>query len=97
LLKLWEVATGKELLSFGTGAYLRGLAITPDGLRVAASADREDAAIRIWDPIAGKEVLTLRGHTDLVRRVCWSRDGRRVVSTSDDLTVKIWDAVSRQE
>ena len=34
---------------------------------------------------------TLRGHLDLVRSVAFSRDGKRIVSGSEDRLVKIWD------
>jgi WD40 repeat protein len=37
-------------------------------------------------------VRTLAGHSGGVRSVAISADGKRVVSGSDDKTVKIWDA-----
>src|SRR5205823_1136795 len=41
--------------------------------------------------------LCLRGHTDWVRSVAVSADGRRIVSGSDDRTVRGWDAGSGAE
>ena len=40
---------------------------------------------------AGCQVRTLAGHLDWVRSVAISADGKRVVSGSEDETVKIWD------
>ena len=34
------------------------------------------------------------GHSDYVRSVCFSPDGSRIVSGSDDKTVRIWNAVT---
>src|SRR5262249_37239849 len=38
-----------------------------------------------------RELKTLRGHADVVMSVAYSRDGKRLASTSFDHTVKIWD------
>ena len=40
----------------------------------------------------GEVVRTLEGHTSIVYAVAWSSDGQRVVSGSEDKTIKIWSA-----
>ncbi len=45
----------------------------------------------------GTETLTLKGHTGGVRSVAFSPDGQRVVSSSDDQALKVWDVTSGQE
>ena len=40
----------------------------------------------------GQETLTLKGHTNVVRSVSFSPDGKRIVSGSFDATIKVWDA-----
>ncbi|HEY2743047.1 MAG TPA: hypothetical protein VGL86_00430, partial [Polyangia bacterium] len=41
---------------------------------------------------AAAERRVLEGHTGGVRAAAWSRDGRRVVTGSDDETARVWDA-----
>jgi WD40 repeat protein len=52
----------------------------------------------VWDAEGGgQEILTLQGHTGTVNSVCWSPDGKRLASGSDDGTVKVWDAAKGQQ
>ena len=44
-----------------------------------------------------EQECTLTGHSDWVRSVAYSPDGKHIVSGSKDKTVKIWDAATGQE
>jgi WD40 repeat protein len=43
---------------------------------------------------SGKCVKTLKGHSDYVRSVCFSKDDKLVVSGSGDKTLRLWDVAS---
>ena len=45
--------------------------------------------------LATGAVTELRGHTDAIYTVQWTRDGRRVVSASDDATARVWTIADR--
>jgi len=46
--------------------------------------------LRVWDAADGQELVTLRGHDHIVVAVGFSPDGKRLVSSSMDKTVKVW-------
>lgn len=49
------------------------------------------------DGEGGRQVRTLRGHSDCVTAVSFSPDGTRIVSGSHDNLVKIWNAETGSE
>jgi WD40 repeat protein len=49
-----------------------------------------DNTIVIWDATSGKDILTLRGHTEMVTSLAFSHDGTLLVSTSTDRTVRVF-------
>ena len=53
--------------------------------------------MKVWDAETGQELLTLKEHTGGVSSVAVTSDGKRIVSGSNDQTVKVWDASKGQE
>ncbi len=47
--------------------------------------------------LARRKVLSLQGHANIVYSVAFGPDGKRIISGSDDQTVKVWDAATGQE
>jgi WD40 repeat protein len=89
-IRLWDLDTGRCLRVI-SGANVQCLAWHLDQRRFVSCADD----IRIWDSDTGVCELVLSGHTDTVRSVAWSRDGRQILSASHDRSVRIWDVETR--
>lgn len=51
--------------------------------------------IELFEVISGAKVHTLNGHTDRINCLIWSPDGAMLASGSDDSSIKIWRAQSR--
>jgi WD40 repeat protein/tetratricopeptide (TPR) repeat protein len=94
-----EAATGKQIRTLeGHSGELLGVAISPDGHRIATSAHHQDApgAVRIWDAETGHQLLAIKGLTGRVWNVAFSEDSKRIV-TVDDRQAILWDALNGQE
>ncbi len=68
------------------------LALSAFQVRVTWQAER--ALAESVEKLLEKHVLA--GHTDIVTSVDWSPDAKRLVSTSDDGTARIWDVAGNQ-
>jgi WD40 repeat protein/serine/threonine protein kinase len=93
-----DAATGEAVATLGPfrGGGVHGLALSPDGRRIATSGEhRKD--YNLWDAATGQRIATFRGHADQVQAVAFAPDGGRIASASEDRTVKIWDAATGQE
>ena len=57
---------------------------------LAVASDNE---IKLWDPLSGRLIRSLEGHTNRIDWVAFSPDGRQFVSSNRD-QIKLWDALS---
>jgi eukaryotic-like serine/threonine-protein kinase len=91
-VKLWDATTGALLHTFPASfprTIFVTLAFSPDGQFLAAPG--VDQAVTVREVSSGREVATLRGHTDQVFSMAFSPDGRRLVTVGWEGAVKCWD------
>jgi len=56
----------------------------------------EDQTIRLWNVSSSRCIQILQGHTNWVRSVAFSPDGKLLVSGSDDQSIRLWNVDASQ-
>jgi WD40 repeat protein/serine/threonine protein kinase len=75
--------------SVETNSGVMDLSFSPSAIYFLTA--HSDHSLRLWSTKTGECIKMLRGHTNLVTSICFSVNGREVVSGSDDRSVRIWD------
>ena len=91
-LTIWSCASGRYTpLLDEVSETSHCLAFSADGRTLAIGTD--DGSIRLLDMPSGDERAVLKGHNGIVRSVTFSADARRLVSTSENRSIMLWDPV----
>ncbi len=93
---VWKVSDG-SLVHQGTHpAEINQVAYSPDGQWLAAGGgnNSDDKTIRIWNTTTWDKSQILSGHRGIVNGIAWSPDGRRLVSTSGEPLIHLWDPIA---
>lgn len=93
---LWVHATDNlsDRVGVDGGAFIRAVSFAPNGTLAATFADSGVDTIRILNTSDWSTVLDLEGHTDVIRSLGWSPDGRWLTSCDEDDVVNIWDTTN---
>ncbi|BAT56026.1 WD-40 repeat protein [Nostoc sp. NIES-3756] len=68
--------------------WVTSVSFSPDGKNLAAASRDKTVKILYTD---GKQLNTLKGHTDSIWGVAWSPNRQMIASASKDKTVKLWN------
>lgn len=86
------------ILKGGNGGHtndINALAFSPvieeNGMVLLASSAVHETEIQVWDAGSGQRLQTLGGHSDWIRSLAFSPDGRWLASGSADTTINLWE------
>jgi WD40 repeat protein len=87
-----KIKLGTEESSYGAEI----LAFSPDGTRLLAGRSsyghKRWGEARIWDAATRQPLTPPMMHSNVLHGACWSSDGQRIATWSEDETGGLWDA-----
>ncbi|KAG2751639.1 WD40 repeat-like protein [Suillus brevipes Sb2] len=112
-VRQWEVESGETMLEpienilalIETGhEHVMAVVYSPDTTLIATggsdglwTGELIECSVKIWDAKTGKLVATLKGHTDLVRCLAWTKDGKTLISGSYDCSIRTWNTTKWEQ
>ncbi|KAL7763984.1 hypothetical protein ACKLNR_005129 [Fusarium oxysporum f. sp. zingiberi] len=87
-IRLWETGNeGSSQAYKGHEGWVENVVLSPQS---GLAASYSDNIVHIWQIANGQLLRDLRGHTDRVTLVSFSRDSTLLASSSYDKTVRVW-------
>jgi WD40 repeat protein len=90
----WDVATGQTVVDLSiyqaSGGQVEAMAYSPDGKSLVIMGWFYDAA-------SGENLYSLLGHTKPISSLAFGKSGTRLITSSYDGTVKLWDLSPEHE
>uniref|UniRef100_B8HQY1 WD-40 repeat protein n=1 Tax=Cyanothece sp. (strain PCC 7425 / ATCC 29141) TaxID=395961 RepID=B8HQY1_CYAP4 len=86
---VWEVATGKKLLSLASPGWVNAVTFSPDGKYLASN--HSDCTLKIWDIENQRCYQSLQESNLIFREVFFSIDGHTLLYGSLSGPINIWD------
>src|SRR5262245_49012483 len=90
----WDTATGELRGQFGN-EWSRALALSPDGELLATGAD----GLMLWGTELRRKVRHCIGpkKIDAIFSAAWSANGKTLISSSQDGTIRVWDPATGKQ
>ncbi len=98
--RMFNVSTKALIYEFNSaesssdGAIL-GAAFSPDGAILAiCGGNNGDPTLSLWNVATGEKIRSFSGHTMGVTDIKFTPDGKKIITSSDDMTARLWDVAT---
>lgn len=88
---LYDVKTGKQTGTVQFNQAVWWPCLYPDGKSLFVVYDSTAVT---WDTVLHKELVVLKGHSQSITQVFFSKDGKYIITDSRDDTIKVWQTAT---
>src|SRR5262249_12994601 len=101
-VKVWDLSSARAIITLkGSPQTVKAWVFLDGASKIASTTGKWnkekkqwEGEIKIWDAKAGKEIRSIHGHDETIEGLALTKDGKHLVSASEDQTVIIWDLAS---
>jgi WD40 repeat protein len=93
---VWDVKSGTSRLLVGHKDYVVSASWSADSKRIVTGGGGRDKSVNLWDADSGRLLASFAGHQEDVEAVAFFPGGTRLISASEDKTIKVWDIAERR-
>jgi RNA polymerase sigma factor (sigma-70 family) len=94
LVRVWELATGKEVFAAWEGGCVNAVAFSPDGKLLAAGGGDAVGTVKVYDWVAKRQRVRFQADAHVVFCLAFSPDGKKLYTGGNDPEVKLWDSAT---
>ncbi|PSO23872.1 caspase family protein [Bradyrhizobium sp. MOS002] len=94
--KVWDVKNGTSRLLTGHRDYVVSASWSADSKRIVTGGGGRDKSVNLWDADSGRLLASFAGHQEDIEAVAFFPGGTRLISASEDKTIKVWDIAERR-
>ncbi|MCP4136916.1 MAG: hypothetical protein GY754_38450 [bacterium] len=94
---LFRVDGFEKIEEFKTNRYTIGIAFSKKDKFLFCGGGENGEVIQIWDLEKSKKVKELKGHDGIILDLIFSGDGKTLISSAEDFTLKKWDLKTFKE
>ncbi len=91
-IRLWDIASGRQLLEAGGDERMPRSAFSPDS-KLLASVGGDNRSIQVWEVDTGSQLIELAQHHSWINGLVFSSQAGLLTSVGDG-SVRVWDVVT---